>query len=253
MLRTISGWASRHVPTAIVLITLLELVNGSTGALLGANLLAGFPAGALQGCIIALVGLIIYIRLWYLSTDSVPGIRRQRVKRLCMFALFFGNFMLFAIAGGIGANRVRIFHPSGSVAGSTASVSPVVVGDSLKPAGADTQPKPVQLVKLRRKIPLAVLIAGCVLLLGAGVFLGVLLIALSCELACTGYGLGAVLLTLLGLGAVGTLSFLWGRVLTNNLIRMKEPADRSRASRRYRRVWLATVLGLLAAQVFVAV
>lgn len=250
MLRAVSGWASRHTSVAIALIILLEITNGYLGTLLGANLLETVPAGALQAAVIALVGVVIYVRLWYQGDDSGPGIRRPRLKRVCMFTLFMGNFLLFTVIGGIGANRVRVFHPSGSVGGSSASVSSVMPGDSLRPTLG--QPKPEPSIKLRRKVPLAVLILGYALLLGAGFFLGLLLVLFSCQLSCPGYGLGAVLLTLLGLGVVGGLGLLWGRVISDNIKRIKVPAERSRAARRYRRVWLAAVAAMLATQVLLA-
>ncbi len=136
------------------------------------------------------------------------------------------------------------------MSGSDVAMESSVTSDSLRPAAVPTVPaKPV---KLRRNVPLAVLILVYALLLASVIGLTVLLMLLGCQLSCTGYGLGAVLITALGLGVVGVLSYFWGRVMTSNLIRIKVPAERSQTARRYQRAWLAATLGLTVAQVFFA-
>lgn len=246
---TLSHWAAKHRKTAIGFIVLLETGNGYLGTLLGANTLDNLSAGVLQAGIIALLGGVIYIRLWYAGADFRPNGGYRPIRRLCLFALFLGNFLLFTISGGIGANRTRDVQPTGSVNGTDVTRSGLVLSDSLQSTATRSQVAPPR--KAHRTIPLALLIFGSLVLLGAGLFLTLLLMVLGCELSCSGHGLGAVLITLLGLGVLGVLTLFWGRVWTNNLIRKTIPAERSRASRRYRRVWLATVLGLLAAQILV--
>jgi hypothetical protein len=242
----LSRWAFRNPIPARLSLLLIELLNAAVGTLLGACLWEEFFSATLaSGTYLQL------LLLWLLALVFFVRGRAQReqqgTRRLLLYALFCCNFAAYTLSGAIGAQRVGVFHPSGGLGSKEVRV--VEVYDITKPgplvsetqAGQGTRPAQTRTERDRSGTRF-----GYFLLFLLGLALAYSSAYLACSLSCSGYGLGAVLVVLLGTGILAGAFYFLGRALDKNMRLFKEmkPEERKREGRRYRRTWLGVVVSL---------
>jgi hypothetical protein len=229
------------------LIICIELVNAAIGTALGASAWDHFSrpqassGGFLQVNIILLICLVFFIRYF-----TQTFVKSRRHKRLYIYALFCLNFIAYILVGGIGAERVSTFHPSGGLG--SKEVRSVYMYDWTKPAPAvaPSQERAPVPASARRGSSLGGTRVGYFFLFILGLILAYGAAAIACNLACSGYGVGAVMVLLLGTGILAAGIYFLGRALDRNLKLYRDMTreERKREGRRYRRTWLGVAIGL---------
>ncbi|GAA4469287.1 hypothetical protein GCM10023189_56100 [Nibrella saemangeumensis] len=205
----------------------------------------GTTACYLQVIIVLLISVVLYIRYVYYSAEQRPR-SRQRYT----YALFVANFLLYITLGGIGAERAAVFHPSGSVGGSK-EVRYETTGQTKSANRADT----ISLAHKDERKPSGTrqegdrtgTRIGYILLFLAGLVLAYGAAAISCELACAGYGFASVMVLLLGTGILAGGLYFFGRAVDRNMKRYRDMTrdERKREKRRFFRTWGGVVAGLV--------
>ncbi len=194
-MKTLSRWASRHAFLAILIIVCCEVLNAFNGLLLGLNLLKGWPLGSLLLLFLALLGGAILVRTRFSAGQTYAA------NRLFIFGAFLGNFFLFGVLGGLWTESIETPDTSRAVFGYRQEVSQ---SDSLiKPKNrrsnnqADYYADRTERDRAGNQTGKRILY---VLLFLAGISLAGLAAGLACNLVCTGYGVGAFFVLLLGTG-----------------------------------------------------
>lgn len=242
----LSRWASRHVPFAIGLIVLIEVINAVNGLTLGATLLADVNAAGLHGATALLVGLAVGVRWWY---RVGPG--GYAFRRWCLFGAFLSNFLLCGLFGGLlGGSLVPRSPAPGAPTGAWGYRRVEIRSDTLvrtdvvRPAESSTAVR--KSVRANAHTGKKVLFVALFVL---SLFLTYFTLALACNIACSGYGFLAIVVFLLGLGfPAGGIYFL-GRATDNPFKTRQEmtSAERRRTGRRFWLSWalLAGLVGLI--------
>jgi hypothetical protein len=241
-MKILSRWASRHVTLAICLIIVCEVVNAFTGILLGANLLANWPLSHLLCLAFGLVGGAIWVRMEPASATSLSF----SASRWWITGAFLGNFLLFGVLGGLLNESVRNPTLNTAAMGLRRVVSS---SDTLvKPETSRSNQRDYYAERsLRERSPGGIRV-GYIFLFLIGLVLSVLAAFVACNLACSGYGVLAALVMLLGVGAQGTGFFFLSRALEKVLApwREMEYRDRRRVTRRFLLILLGFWLLLIA-------
>ena len=243
-------WAASHYRIASVLIVFLELANSLFGLTLGAGLwtteVLPITASAmpLHSLTILLIGAVVYIRLVHITHEDEPPVARKRIKRWCMVGLFYLNFLLYGLLGGLWAQRTTVFHPSGGV-GSYHRVEGA--RDTIAPGGYQRVERTPVPVSARKNPSLTLTRIGYGLLFLLSLGIAYVAAALSCSLICSGQGFLAAFVILLGTGALGAGIYFLGRAFTPDLKLYREMTtdERKREGRRLRRSWLVGIVSLL--------
>lgn len=255
-MNALSNWASQHVRMARFLIAIIELLNCLLGLTLGAGLWTTdvlpdtASAMPLHSLTLLLIGAVFYLRFLYLTNSHTSYEAQLRMKRWCMVGLFYLNFLLYALLGGLWAHRTTVFHPSGAL-GSYHRVE--AVRDSIGPAKGLKQERMPVSISARKDPSLTMTRIGYGLLFLLSLGLAYVAMFLACSLACSGQGFFAVVVLLLATGIVGTGLYFLGRAFTPDmkLYREMTTAERKREGRRLRRSWLLGVLLLIVLPLFV--
>jgi hypothetical protein len=249
----LSFWASRHPHQAIPLIIIIEITNILIGIMVGSALLKGGSSGVLMGMIVGLILLQVIIRRYAaLRLVDINSRARFVFQKQTFFYLFCLNLFTYTIAGGILGRMTA--HPEGTTAlySSLSSTSETVNSRTSGETKLSFREKMYQKMA-RRSTNSADGNAGhrvgyfLLFLLGVGLaFLGALL---SCNIACSGYGVAAVLVFLLAIGVLAGGFYFFGRGIDQNMKPYKDMTrdERKREGRRYLRTLAGTVgaMGLL--------
>ncbi len=236
-MKTISRWASSHVRTAILIIVICEVLNAFSGLLLGMNLLEGWPMGGLLLLAVVLGGGAVLVRLQYRSDQPYVAARRW------LFGAFLSNFLLFGLLGGLWAESVQSPTPNRAVWGSRRMVmrSDTIIKPATKTSINQADYYASRTERSRTPTGSRILFISLFVL---GIVLSGLVAALACNLACTGYGVGAVVMFVAGVGVFAGGFFFLSRALEKVI---KPWREMSRSERR--RIWLRALpllLGFLA-------
>ena len=239
-MKTLSHWASRHTPLAILLIIICEITNGFNGLTLGAAWFDALPIAGLHAGIAVLLSLAVGIRLM-----ARLGTGHFGLGRWCLFDAFLSNFLLFGLLGGLMAPRIHAQNASTAAWGSRrveVRTDTLTRPDALRPVQSATA-----VSDEARSNNQGGKRAGYVLLFVLGLFLTYFTTALACSIACSGYGFLAVVVLLVGFGFAAVGIYFLGRALDKQLKNRSEmsPAERRRTGRRF---WISWVffIGLAA-------
>lgn len=241
-MKTISHWANRHVRVAILIIICCEVFNAFSGLLLGMNLLEGWPIGDLLVLAVVLGGGAVLVRLQFSPTQPYVVARRW------LFGAFLGNFLFFGVLGGLWAESVQTPTPNRAVWGSRQAImrsDSVVKTDNLR---STNQLQAKFLQKNKKADDQSGKRIGYVLLFLLSLVVTYLTSFLACSLACSGYGVLAVLVFVLGLGALAGGIFLLTRAFDKEIVPLREmdQPKRRRTLRRFWISWLALIGGIIA-------
>lgn len=247
----LSRWAFRYPAPARLLIICIELTNAALGLLLGANswaLLTGAGTALteyLQVFFMLLIGCAFTIRYLYHTAD-----RALMNKAGYRYGLFVINFLLYIALGATSTERAGFFHPSGSVGGSRevryATGSDTLTSAQAKPAlvAPNDKREPAKTSPADERTGTRI---GYLLLFVAGLALAYGAAAVSCNLACAGYGFASAMVLLLGTGILAGGFYFFGRAVDKNMkfYREMNRDERKREKRRFFRTWAGVGLVLL--------
>jgi hypothetical protein len=246
----ISIWAARHAKTAIALIVLFEVTNMLIGITLGSAWWARVPTWVL---LTTVAGLLIcrqlLVQYAQIRLAELSGRLRYVFQRQALTGLFLLNLFTFTVAGGIMGSMVATPAPTSALHGSMGA-SEVKSEQSSATASAKFQEKGREKALQRMKDDLPANQTGkrigYIALFVVGIILAYFSVFLACNLACSGYGLLAVLALLLGLGVLSGGFYSFGRGVGKDLKPYKQMTqeERKREKRRYFRTLAGTAIGI---------
>ncbi len=249
----LSFWASRHPHQAITLIIVIEITNILIGIMVGSAVFKGGSSAIIMGIIAGLILLKVLLRryaaLRLVDVTSQVRFVFQKQTFLCLFGL---NLLTYTIAGGILGRMTA--HPEGNTAlySSLSSTSETVSNRTSGETKLSFREKMYQKMARRSTNSAdgnAGHRVGYFLLFLLGVGLAMLGAVLSCNIACSGYGVAAVLFFLLSIGVLAGGFYFFGRGIDQNMKPYKDMTreERKREGRRYLRTLAGTVgvMGLL--------
>jgi len=249
----LSYWASRQPHQAIPLIILIEITNILLGIMVGSAILKGCSSAVLMGMIAGLILLKVIIRRYAaLRLVDITSQARFVFQKQTFFCLFCLNLFTYTIAGGILGRMTA--HPDGNTALYSSLSSTSETLSSLTSGETKLSFREKMYQKMARRTTNAadgnaVHRVGYFLLFLLGVGLSILGAALSCNIACSGYGVAAVLVFLLAIGVLAGGFYFFGRGIDQNMKLYKDMTrdERKREGRRYLRTLAGTVgaMGLL--------
>lgn len=235
----VASWASQHSRSAIILIVLCELTNACIGITVGSALLTEL----LPLQLLVLIGSAFVVRtliLKYQKTEfqHLRSTTRFLFQKRIFISLFCLNLWMYTLGGAVLGSMVQSPQPTSSLHGSMTVVQSERrpnLSEKLSQKEEDRNAKSSNEGLLR---------LGYILLFVAGVALAYISAILACNLACSGIGLAAAAVLLLGLGILAGGFYFLGRAIDKNMKPFKEmtPDERKREKRRYWRTTLGTVL-----------
>ena len=226
---TLSHWAKHHVRLAMVVILVLEVINGFNGVLLGATLLAELPTATLYVGTALLLIFATHLRLLYHTGPDTKGFRRW-----CLCGAFWGNFLLFGLVGGLLVPRPP-----------KQTVSTGALGYQQMDIRSDTLIRPDTLRPLQpwvairttgRRSALSIE-EGFVTLFAFSILIALVMGIVACQISCSGYGFLAGVVSVLGLGFLAGGLYFLGRA-KQKPIRDRGEVPGVERRRNVRRFWL---------------
>lgn len=240
-LKSISFWAANHPKIAITLIVMIEIFNFLIGIIVGSEWWGTLPTGVL----FVVIGGVIMLRfLWnqysLLETSTQIKAHRYRWEKQSLGVMFCLNLIAYCIAGGLLERMSASPTPTATLHASQYTHSVTSESNSLPKAK-----RPLLHFKQKESSSTGRRIGSFVLFV-VGVALAYVGALLACNLACSSYGFGAVIVGLLSIGILAGGFYFLGRGLSKTLIPFKDmtPEQRKRERRRYLRTLGGTALGI---------
>lgn len=210
-MKAISIWASHHSKKAITLIVIIELAKNFIGFDIGHNFLPTLSPAFIELAILAIVFLITFVQTTYQHQVLTLSKEAHRWLRLRSTAIIFTSSLFLSIL--MGNHLKGLGYQINGVISANAAVS--MVADSVQQSTTnEIKEKKHQFRLFAKKTadndPFGKRRIGYVLLFVLSLVLTYFGVYLTCSIACSGYGVLAVLALLLTLGVLsGGIYFLF--------------------------------------------
>lgn len=209
-MNTISIWASRNSKKAIILIIIIEFAKNIIGFDIGQNLLPALSPAFIELAVLAIVFLITFVQTSYQHQVHILSKEAHRQLRLRSTGIIFMSSLFLSML--IGNHFKGLGYQIGGMMAANAAVSMVAdsVQTSTKNEIKEKKHKFRLFAKKTADDPYSKRRIGYVLLFVLSLVLTYFGVYLTCSIACSGYGVLAVLALLLTLGVLsGGIYFLF--------------------------------------------
>ena len=239
-------WASRNIPIAITAIVLIEITKFWLGFHIGKNAFPAFSSNSLS-IVAILIGTSVFVAQNYFKPEAATKTRQAAFSTFAKgnFLIFTASFLLSVL---VGNQWSRIENPA-----VMAEVSAKLVEESSTKINADSLISVIEAEQLAKEIKAqqtkekkndGMQRLGYFALFLLSLVLTYLAVAVACGIACSGYGIIAVLVLLLGLGILGGGVYFLLKVFRNGQIKKWREMDKSERKRERKRYFLSLLIAI---------